>query len=776
VKKILFTLLSILSIHTIYAQNQKDSLLKLLKKHPQQDTIRCNLLNALIEAEGDDAIWPKYNDELTTISNINLIKYKNNAVLQQYYLKTKCLALNNEGYKNIQIGNIKEALNNIKTGILIAKKNKLLNELSLLYNNLADYYLNVDSLDLMQNYTEKAFEIAVNTKNFESQVSLLGNLAFCYKLKNNTPKFIELTNKSIALSKTINKNELAASALYSLGEHYSTVNNVKEAAECFISALKYAEKDNDKITMAFCNDALGSLYKQIADYDKAEYYSLKALDLGKQINDKKRIAHQLVSIGLVKYEKLVKFKSQKVILNYDSLEKNIKELYQNSIQIYNQIDFESGKSYAYTKFADFLYYLSRKKVNNEISINDSIHNKAAYYYTEALKIDEELENYQFIAEDLNGLANISLDKKNYNQALNYGLSSLEASKKSNLPKNILNSARCLTKVYKALNKPKEALQMLEMYSRMNDTIYTIENKTQIIKAEYKYETEKKEAAIKELEQQNQITTLQSKQKSIILYSVIALVIAITLLSYFLFTRYKTKKQNELLKTKLEDAELLLIEKQKASESEIKAIKSQMNPHFFYNALNSIQGYIYSGDKENAAKSLGLFSDLSRSVLESSRNTEISLHDEVELLENYLKLETMRLPKIKYTIQTSENINLHDVHIPAMILQPLVENAIKHGLANKQGDGTLNVTIQENNNKLIIDIEDDGIGRDAAAEIGKRMIKKSASFSTEANISRIELLNANKTEKITQNIVDKKDNNGNATGTIVKLVIPIELYD
>ncbi len=137
---------------------------------------------------------------------------------------------------------------------------------------------------------------------------------------------------------------------------------------------------------------------------------------------------------------------------------------------------------------------------------------------------------------------------------------------------------------------------------------------------------------------------------------------------------------------------------------------------------------------------------------------------------------MRLPKIKYTIQTSENINLHDVYIPAMIIQPLVENAIKHGLANKQGEGLLTISFTEKNSKLFIDIEDDGVGRDAAAEIGKRMIKKSASFSTEANMSRIELLNANKTEKITQVIIDKKDSEGNATGTIVKLVIPIELYD
>jgi LytS/YehU family sensor histidine kinase len=323
---------------------------------------------------------------------------------------------------------------------------------------------------------------------------------------------------------------------------------------------------------------------------------------------------------------------------------------------------------------------------------------------------------------------------------------------------------------------RDAYLTLLEYSNLKDTITGAEKEKAITDINVKYESAKKEAEIKALEQQNQITTLQSKQKSMILYSIIALVITIALLSYFLFTRYKTKKQNELLKNKLEDAELLFIEKQKASDSEIKAIKSQMNPHFFYNALNSIQGYIYSGDKENAAKSLGLFSDLSRSVLESSRNIETSLHDEIELLENYLKLETMRLPKIKYSIQTSELINFHDIYLPSMLLQPLVENAIKHGLANKQGAGLLSIAFKENNRKLYIEIEDDGIGREDAAEIAKRMIKKSASFSTEANISRIDLLSANKTEKITQEIIDKKDSNGNAAGTIVKLVIPFELHD
>jgi two-component system, LytTR family, sensor kinase len=409
-------------------------------------------------------------------------------------------------------------------------------------------------------------------------------------------------------------------------------------------------------------------------------------------------------------------------------------------------------------------------------VNSKKYKEALPYLLESYSIGQKTNNTFLICQVEMNIGVCYTNLKNNKTGIEFLKKSVLHSKESQNNETLLDTYKNLQAAFYNEKQSENAYLTLLEYSNLKDTITTAEKEKSIVDINVKYETEKKEAAIKQLEQQNQITTLQSKQKSIILYSVIGLVITLALLSYFLFSRYKTKKQNELLKTKLEDAELLLIEKQKASESEIKAIKSQMNPHFFYNALNSIQGFIYSGEKEKAAQSLGLFSDLSRSVLESSRNTEISLHDEIELLTNYLKLETMRLPKIKYTITASESINLHDTYLPAMILQPLVENGIKHGLANKQGEGLLSINFEEENNKLVIVIEDDGIGRNAAAEIGKRMIKKSASFSTDANMSRIELLNANKKEKITQEISDKKDASGNATGTIVKLVIPIEAYD
>jgi hypothetical protein len=241
-------------------------------------------------------------------------------------------------------------------------------------------------------------------------------------------------------------------------------------------------------------------------------------------------------------------------------------------------------------------------------------------------------------------------------------------------------------------------------------------------------------------------------------------------AFFAYYRIKQlqKKQKEILEKERILHELDL--------SNIKSLRAQMNPHFLYNALNAIQSFIYTGDKETAVTSLGIFSDLSRGVLDSSRSSEISLFDELALIENYLKLETMRLPKIKYQLTIDPQLNLHDTYLPTMIIQPLVENAVYHGLSNKQGEGLLSINFILQNNTLEVVIQDNGIGRNAASKLRQRALKKSASFSTDANLSRIDLLNTNKEHKITQTIVDLYSADNEAIGTKVELIIPINDYD
>lgn len=249
----------------------------------------------------------------------------------------------------------------------------------------------------------------------------------------------------------------------------------------------------------------------------------------------------------------------------------------------------------------------------------------------------------------------------------------------------------------------------------------------------------------------------------------AIVILLLALIARLVYAYRVSKLIKKQKAELERQEL----KRKLDNSTLKTLRAQMNPHFIHNALNSIQSYVFSGEKELASKYLGLFSELSRSLLDSSTQTEVSLHDEIKLIDRYLQLECIRLPKIKYVIITAPNVQEHMIHLPAMILQPLVENAVNHGFANKTENCYLEIRFAAENGYLKVEVDDNGIGRDKAAEINKRKNRKHQSFSTQAIEDRIALLNKNRKEQIKQTITDKYDTNHNPMGTLVELLIPIE---
>lgn len=253
---------------------------------------------------------------------------------------------------------------------------------------------------------------------------------------------------------------------------------------------------------------------------------------------------------------------------------------------------------------------------------------------------------------------------------------------------------------------------------------------------------------------------------------IALLLLVVIVAGRLLYLYRVNKLIKKQMAELEKQDL----KRRLDLSTLKTLRAQMNPHFIHNALNSIQSYVYSGEKELASKYLTLFSDLSRSLLDSSSLTEITLHDEIKLIELYLQLECIRLPKIKYEIKRQSGLQEYVIHIPAMILQPLVENAVNHGFANKTENCYLELRFTENNNTLVVEIEDNGIGRVKSAEINLRKNKKYQSFSMQAIEDRISILNKNRKKPIEQAIIDKYDANNNPCGTFVKLSIPIEDYD
>lgn len=252
----------------------------------------------------------------------------------------------------------------------------------------------------------------------------------------------------------------------------------------------------------------------------------------------------------------------------------------------------------------------------------------------------------------------------------------------------------------------------------------------------------------------------------IVLSVFGLVLLLLLYMYYKWQIRKIEKRNLLLLEKVN------LEKN-LNQSKLKAIKSQMNPHFFYNALNTLQSYILSNDKKQAVNYLSKFSTLTRTILEMTEKETVSVSEEAKTLGLYLAIEKARFEgDFSYNIKIESTVDAESIKIPTMLLQPYVENAVKHGLLHKKGEKHLQILFEKEDDNLKIAIDDNGIGRQKSGELNAIKNKKHQSFATEAMQNRVTLLNQYTRKNITIHYTDKMDKNNQSTGTLVVFEIPI----
>lgn len=246
---------------------------------------------------------------------------------------------------------------------------------------------------------------------------------------------------------------------------------------------------------------------------------------------------------------------------------------------------------------------------------------------------------------------------------------------------------------------------------------------------------------------------------------IAIFIGILGFMLFRLRLNQIEHKNQILQEKLN------LEKQ-LHESSLSAIKAQMNPHFLFNALNTIQSFIYTNEKEAASSYLVDFSELTRKILEMSNQTLVVLSEELEALRLYLKLEKMRFEEdFEFEIDIRELP--HEMYqIPSMLIQPYVENAIKHGLLHKKGAKNVQLKFSVVDNVLFVRIIDNGIGMEASRKINALRNPKHQSFATDANQKRFELLNRLSEGKIGVKIQELRDQDNLLVGTMVQLSIPV----
>jgi len=212
---------------------------------------------------------------------------------------------------------------------------------------------------------------------------------------------------------------------------------------------------------------------------------------------------------------------------------------------------------------------------------------------------------------------------------------------------------------------------------------------------------------------------------------------------------------------------------KISEITQANLRQQMNPHFIFNTLNSIQYYMYQHDKISTNNYLTKFSSLMRKVLDNSQHTSVPLSDELSALNLYLELEAIRFrDKFDYRIKIDEDIDPLMYKVPTMLIQPYVENSIIHGLIPMEGKGTVSIDLKLQNNSILCTIEDNGIGRDASREKNKAREGNHNSLGTRITESRLDLVNELYGTSLCVEYTDLKNENGEPAGTRVEMHIPI----
>lgn len=241
----------------------------------------------------------------------------------------------------------------------------------------------------------------------------------------------------------------------------------------------------------------------------------------------------------------------------------------------------------------------------------------------------------------------------------------------------------------------------------------------------------------------------------------------TIAYYYYRNKVKQNKEKEALR---------ILYNKELAQVELKALRAQINPHFLFNSLNSINNFILKNDTKKASKYLVKFSQLVRNILNNSSNPLITLQEELQTIDLYMLIEGMRFnEQFSYQINVSPSINTSTISIPSLLLQPYVENAIWHGLLHKEGDKQITITIEKLNENLVsIEINDNGVGRKMAAAIEINS-SKGKSYGMQIGEDRLKLIKQSTGQMAKVEVIDCYDNDHNSTGTTIKIIIPAKIF-
>ncbi len=546
-------------------------------------------------------------------------------------------------------------------------------------------------------------------------------------------KAINLHLKALELATECDNVELKVYSLNMLGVVYRRMDAVKSALDYNQEALVLAERVENpsrslKRSINVSLNGIGNIYRKLGQYTLAIEKFSESLQLEEDLGNKLGLAINYQNIG-------ESYEAQR------KLEEAL-ENFQISMTYYNQINSERGKTICDYSIAHVYVHQGKNK-------------EAQAILEPALKNARLLGDQKIISEVLINLGEALFEQKKYKEADIRLKESLKIAQQYNLSEQIIDARKSLSRLWERQGVYEKAFLYYRQAKALESKLKKEFNQSNVNDLTLRYESEKRTNVLQALSTENELVKIKlRKNQTSLLISGFALALLAGIF-YILYRQYQLKNDKKLLT--LEQAML----------------RSQMNPHFLFNSLNSIKLYIINNEKKNAVHYLNKFSKLVRKILEASSLKEISLADELETVELYMNIENIRFSnEINFNVSIDDDIDIHTVKIPSLILQPFLENALWHGLSSKEGEKNIDLQISGGNGNFIdISIADNGVGRDASEIIKKNRILKHKSVGIAITKERLANFAKDYQNTFDMTINDLFDKDNNAIGTRVVLHIP-----
>ena len=527
-------------------------------------------------------------------------------------------------------------------------------------------------------------------------------------------------NKSSYIGKKIKNKKFIGKSYNLIGGVYFYQGKVAEALKFYLRALNIFEAIQYQHGLSQTYVNLGIIHGELGEYEKAAIYFNNAVNINIKINNKNGLGYAYINLGIV-----YKFTGQ--------IEKAI-QVELKAIEIYKELGLKKELIDVYCSLAQF--YLETKEFIKASELNKVI--------------IEEAKQIDYVNAIMNAHANLgelNFHLNRYSESIDETNEAINLAKKSRDLRTLFTLYKNLYLTYEHIKNYKNALESYLKYIQYRDSVYNEDNTKKLVTAQMQYEFDKKEAAIKSKQAINDaIAKEKIQQQKIIIISVVLGSSLLLLALLFFINRRKTKHALEV--NKLEN----------------KTLRSQLNPHFIFNALASIQKYM-NEYPEKAENYLAKFGKLMREVLENSEKEYISLEEEFDMLKNYMDLEKLRVKNgFNYQFNIQDNIDVEEVKLPPLLLQPIVENAIWHGVAKDDGNGEIIINVEKVGDGIKYEIENrsefEKQPEIASPEPGKRK-----SFGQQIVRERLNLLSKDKNKKCSLEI------SSSPNGMKVTVIIP-----